>query len=168
MPSSREILIDVVNSQAWLLATCSDAQLRQPDEAVKLAKRAVELSRENWHHWDTLGVAYYRNRDWKSAVKALEKASELNSGGHATTWFFMAMAHWQSGQKDQARGWYDKAAAWMQKNKPRGGELLRFRAEAAALLGVADQPAPTGEKKEEDRTPPPEAVNAGLAAEPAH
>ena len=48
------------------------------------------------------------------------------------------MAHWQLGHKDEARTWYDKAAAWMEKDNHGGGEdeLIRFRAEAAALLGV--------------------------------
>ena len=46
------------------------------------------------------------------------------------------MAHWQLGDKPQARSWYDKAVPWMEKNQPKNEELVRFRAEAAALLGV--------------------------------
>ena len=42
------------------------------------------------------------------------------------------------GNKDQARTWYNKAIAWMDKNRPKDEELLRFRAEAAALLGLAE------------------------------
>ena len=145
--SSPEILADVSNGLAWLLATCTDPQIRNPAEAVKQAKKAVELDPQKGSYWDTLGIAYCRARDWDSAVKALMKASELNSGGAANTWFFLATAHWQKGEKDQARQSYDKAVTLMEKNKPQSAELLRFRAEAAALLGVTDHPAPTGEKE---------------------
>jgi hypothetical protein len=46
------------------------------------------------------------------------------------------MAYWQSGQRNEARTWYDKAIGWMDKNRPTDPELLRFRAEAAELLGI--------------------------------
>jgi hypothetical protein len=62
----------------------------------------------------------------------------LRKGGDSFAWFFLAMAHWQRGDKKQARQWYDTAVRWMEKNKPQDDELRRFRAEAAALLGVED------------------------------
>lgn len=46
------------------------------------------------------------------------------------------MAHWQLGEKDKAREWYDKAVQWMDKNKPQDEELKRFRSEAEELLGI--------------------------------
>ena len=46
------------------------------------------------------------------------------------------MAHWQLGDKNQARKWYDQAVAWMDKNQPKDDELRRFRAEAEELLKV--------------------------------
>ena len=42
-------------------------------------------------------------------------------------------------QEPQYRSWYERAVQWMEKNKPQDEELLRFRAEAAKLLGEADQ-----------------------------
>ena len=53
--------------------------------------------------------------------------------------FFLAMAHWQLADKPQAHSWYDKAVSWMEKNQPKDEELIRFRAEAAALLGVKEK-----------------------------
>jgi hypothetical protein len=57
--------------------------------------------------------------------------------------FFLAMAHWQLGEKDKARRWYDRAVKWLDKNKDQvagaGGnlrELNQFHAEAAVLLGI--------------------------------
>ena len=48
----------------------------------------------------------------------------------------------------------DKAVAWMDKNDPKGDDLLRFRAEAAEVLGIKEPskpelPAPPKEIKEE-------------------
>jgi hypothetical protein len=46
------------------------------------------------------------------------------------------MAHWQLDDKTGASSWYDKAVPWMEKNQPKNEELIRFRDEAGALLGV--------------------------------
>ena len=86
--------------------------------------------------WNTLGVAHYRAGDWKAAVEALEKSMALRSGGDGFDWFFLAMAHWQLGDKPQARSWFNRAVPRMEKMQPKDEELVRIRAEAAALLGV--------------------------------
>jgi serine/threonine protein kinase/Flp pilus assembly protein TadD len=125
---------------SWFLSTCPAPQLRNPDRAVSLAKEAVELAPEGGDCWRTLGVARYRASDWKGAVAALKKATELRSGGDSTELFFLAMAYWQLGDKQQARSSYDRAMRWMDENQPRDEKLRRWRAEAAALLGVTDKP----------------------------
>ena len=50
--------------------------------------------------------------------------------------FFQAMAHWQLGDKPQALACFHKALEWMEKNQQADEELVRFRAEAATLLGL--------------------------------
>ena len=89
---------------------------------------------------NTLGTALYRAGDWKAAIETLERADQLQGGkrlsGNA---FFLAMAHWQLGNKDEARKWYDRAVEWMDKNQPKNEELRRFRAEAAELLEVEEK-----------------------------
>jgi Flp pilus assembly protein TadD len=127
------------NNLAWLLATCPDSKLRDPSRAVELAKKAVELTPKDGYYWNTLGVAQYGAGDWKAAIEALKKSMELRNGGNSNDWFFLAMAHWQLRDKPQARSWYDKAVPWMEKNQPKNEELLRFRAEAAALLEVNEK-----------------------------
>ena len=72
--------------------------------------------------------------DWKAAIAALDKSMELRKGGNSKEWFFLAMAHWQLGEKDKAREFYDRAVQWMDKNQPTHEELLRFRAEAEELM----------------------------------
>ena len=126
----------VLNNLAWLLATCADAQLRNPSEAVTLAKKAVELEPKNGMWWNTLGAAHYRAGDWKAAIAAMNKSMELRKGGDSFDWFFLAMANWQLGKKEEARKWYDKAVQWMDKNQPKDEELRRFRSEAEELLAV--------------------------------
>jgi len=125
------------NNLAWFLATCPDPKFRDPSKAVKLAQKAVDMAPKEGNHWNTLGVAHYRAGDWKAAIEALEKSKELLGDTELSfNAFFLAMAHWQLGSKDEARKWYDQAVRWMEKNKPQDEELGRFRAEAAELLRV--------------------------------
>jgi tetratricopeptide (TPR) repeat protein len=135
------------NSLAWLLATWPDLKLRDPGQAVAHAQKAVELAPDSGAIWNTLGVAQYRNGAWKAAVEALMKSVQLRKGGDSFDFFFLAMAHWQLGEKVKARAWYDRAVAWMDKNQPQYGELKGFRAEATALLGLA-KAAQTQNKKD--------------------
>jgi WD40 repeat protein/tetratricopeptide (TPR) repeat protein len=130
---------ETLNEVAWLLATCPEAKIRDPGRAVELTKKAIELAPKEGTYWNTLGVAHYRAGDWKAAIEALTKSMEYRNGGDSADWFFLAMAHWQLGDKTQARSWYDKAVTWMEKYQPKDEELLRFRAEAAALLEVNEK-----------------------------
>jgi uncharacterized protein HemY len=93
----------------------------------------------------TLGTALYRTGDWQGAIEALQKSNQIKE--HGSTFFFLAMAHWQLGDKEQAGPYFRKGVEWMHKNKlkPKDEEgLRRERAEAAALLGITDEP--TGKK----------------------
>jgi tetratricopeptide (TPR) repeat protein/serine/threonine protein kinase len=135
------------NNLAWLLATCPDLELRDPQQAVAHAQKAVELAPDQGRYWNPLGVARYRNGNWKSAIEALMKSAQLRNGGDSFDFFFLAMAHWQLNEKEKARAWYDQAVAWMDKNNPQNEELKRFRAEAATLLGLPKS-AESQEKKE--------------------
>ena len=88
-------------------------------------------------------MAHYRTGDWGAAIKALERAEGLAPGKDlALNAFFLAMAHWQKGERDEARSWYDKAVSWTETNRKQDEELRRFRAEAAALLRLPAPSAP--------------------------
>jgi tetratricopeptide (TPR) repeat protein len=123
---------------AWLLANCEEPRLRRVDRALELAKAALKQAPKYAVIWTTLGAAEYRAGHWQAAVDALQKSSELKYYNVGRTGFFRAMAHWQLGQKDEARQWYDKAVEWMEKNRPWDEELRRFRAEAEELMGMAE------------------------------
>ncbi|MGI8981909.1 MAG: tetratricopeptide repeat protein [Pirellulaceae bacterium] len=134
---------------ADLLATCADPKLRDLGRAVALAKKAIELTpvadvKGQSYNWQTLGWALYRTGDWKGSVAALEKSMALQpspKGGDSGQWFPLAMAHWQLGEKEKAREWYDRAVEWMDKNAPADKGLVRFGAEAAELLNVGPEGA---------------------------
>jgi serine/threonine protein kinase/tetratricopeptide (TPR) repeat protein len=128
-----------MSNLAWFLATTSDVKFRDPPRAVELAAKAAELLPPPANPWGTLGTARYRTGDWKGAIADLEKAISLRNPDHphnAYNGFVLAMAHWQLGEKDKARAWFDKSVVTMAKGVQENAELKRFRAEAAQLLGV--------------------------------
>jgi hypothetical protein len=118
-----------------------------------LATKAVQLAPSDGNIRNTLGVAQYRGGNWGAAVEALQKSMDVRSGGDACDYFFMAMAHWQRDQKEEAAQWYEKGVAWMEKNKSEHEELKRFRAEAASLLGVAEKSEEEQDVKPTTRVP---------------
>ena len=108
-------------------------------ETITCFEKAVELNPKHPDFPSTLGAAHYRAGNWNAAIDAMDKSMQLRKGGDSNEWFFLAMAHWQLGEKDKAREWYDRAVQWMDKNQPNNDELCRFRAEAAELLGVKEK-----------------------------
>jgi tetratricopeptide (TPR) repeat protein len=124
----------VTNDLAWFLATSPEPRFRDAPLAVRLAKQAVAARPQSADYRNTLGVALYRNGDDRAAVAELETSMSLLAGGTGFDWFFLAMAHWRLGERDQARTWFDRAVRWMDQHKPHDDDLRRFRAEAEAML----------------------------------
>jgi tetratricopeptide (TPR) repeat protein/serine/threonine protein kinase len=129
----------VHNSLAWLLATSPNAKRLDPDRAVRLARKAVQLAPKAGTYWRTLGVAHYRAGDWKAAVAALDKSVELRGGMDASDRLFLAMAYRKLGKHDESREAYNQALQWLEKNEKTlravpAEELRRFRNEAEEVL----------------------------------
>lgn len=61
------------NNLAWLLATCTDAEVRDGARAVALI-RPIALLYGNWQHLDTLAAAYAEQGHFADAVKAQREA----------------------------------------------------------------------------------------------
>jgi tetratricopeptide (TPR) repeat protein len=133
-----------LNNLAWMLATCEDVHLREPEQALSYARKAVELAGDEGMYWNTLGVAYFRVQDWDEATKALGRSMELRSDGKGDSydWFFLAMIHARKDQKEEGRQWYDRAVAWFHNARQGNRELYRFQVEAAAALGIPRHPVP--------------------------
>ena len=70
-----------VNDLAWFFATVPEKSKQQPDEAIKLATKACEMTQyEDWNTLDTLAAAHASKGDFKTAQQwittALEKSPE--------------------------------------------------------------------------------------------
>jgi uncharacterized protein HemY len=86
--------------------------------------------------WRTLGVAEYRAGNWKAALHAFDKSTARAYGHDNWDLFFLAMVHWQLGDKNRASKLYEQARRWMEGNRPGDMEIRSFRDEAALLLGL--------------------------------
>jgi serine/threonine protein kinase/tetratricopeptide (TPR) repeat protein len=121
------------------LVMCSNQELREPEEAVLLAKRAAELTPGDARAWSILGLAQYRAADYRGAVESVRKGYELSDREDWWDFFLLAMAEWQLGNREAAQEWYATAIDWL-KAHPQlvGGNAYRFRAEAKELLEIGE------------------------------
>jgi Flp pilus assembly protein TadD len=72
--------VDVLSNLAWLLATGYDAKLRDPVQAVQLARRACALDPENARARGTLAAALAAAGQFEAAAAEAEQAAELAAG----------------------------------------------------------------------------------------
>ena len=158
---------------AWACVLAPDATTDWAT-AVALAENSVHSEPKSVLYLNTLGAVLYRAGRFDESLARLSEAgalvqepSEATLFPPAYIWFFLAMAHGQLGNQEEARQWYDKAVAWTQANKPDDVELRRFQAEAATLLGVtlpAAEPAPAPAAKVEEAQELPKSTPAPEAA----
>jgi serine/threonine protein kinase len=126
-----------LNDLAWYLVAVPDPARRRPQEALDLARRAVRVAPDPSPYYNTLGLAEYRNGLWDEAIVTLNKSAEANKGSEPADFFFLSMAHWKHGDKDEAERFFQRGVDGS--NKSGGAKLKMFWAEAAELLG---KPAP--------------------------
>jgi serine/threonine-protein kinase len=124
-----------LNNLAWDLATNPRRELRQPEEAVRLAQHAADFAPQYEGVWNTLGVARYYHDDFTQCIEALQRSIAVHSGGDPIDWLFLAMAEHKLGHSDAARDWYEKSIRWLSRH-PVTEELARFLLEAEQTLGA--------------------------------
>ncbi|WP_165075042.1 protein kinase domain-containing protein [Paludisphaera rhizosphaerae] len=129
------------NNIAWYLVTTPDLAARNPAKAVEWAEAVVAYDPSAWACWNTLGYARYRIGDWEGARKAFDHALSLEDSDEAFDGFGMAMALWRLGRKEEAQEWYRRAEHARRIDRSDDLELLRFLAEARALMGEAPGPS---------------------------
>jgi len=132
--------VENLNRLAGVFSTGDVLSLRDPSLAVELAQKAVGIEPNNGELWKTLGTAQYSAGNWQAAIDALDRSLRLSKRDSAMNAFFLAMAHWQLGQKDDARQWYDNAVR-MKDHDSKNQELQRFQDEASKLLKIEDHKA---------------------------
>jgi tetratricopeptide (TPR) repeat protein len=129
-------LANLCTNEAWRLATTADLEQLNPKQAVQLARDATQLQPDNANHWNNLGVALYRDGQFEEAAESLRKADEMITGGDREHRMFYAMALWQLGREEEARGRYAQGVAWIQAVKASSPQQKRFREEAETLMGL--------------------------------
>jgi tetratricopeptide (TPR) repeat protein len=129
---------------ADILSTAPE-ELRDPDLGLKLARKANELKPEDGMCAQSLGWALYRTGDWGGSMEAIKRQPDTSESG-----FVLAMAHWQLGEKTEARALFERSNEWLKEYEQRCEEFLkqrvvphpsvsmlkRLQTEATALLGV--------------------------------
>jgi tetratricopeptide (TPR) repeat protein len=67
---------DVLNSLAWLLATCPDSAVRNGEKATEYVSRALQHDPNRWQIWDTRAAVFAENGDFGNAVQWQERCLE--------------------------------------------------------------------------------------------
>jgi serine/threonine protein kinase/WD40 repeat protein/tetratricopeptide (TPR) repeat protein len=135
-PPDNASLPLLLRHTASFLANCPDARFRDPEQAIRLAQTALDKAPTNMKPFinQALGVAHYRAGDWKAAVAVLTPPTKGPFLFDGASRFFLAMAHWQLGDRARAKQYYDAAVSWAEQHEAGREETCRFCAEAAALL----------------------------------
>jgi tetratricopeptide (TPR) repeat protein len=125
------------------LVACPYPEYQDLARATELAMRAIDLEPDNGWWWRSLAMAHYRLGEFQAAVDEHDKSFELNGTTHPWGMFYQAMAHWQLGNENEARDWYERAvkgiptAYWDHPHL--NGELYQLQKEAAVMLGIDDE-----------------------------
>jgi serine/threonine protein kinase/WD40 repeat protein/Tfp pilus assembly protein PilF len=127
------------NNLAWLLAT-GPKELRDPQQALTEARKAVELCPDQAMYLNTLGVALYYTGRFADAIPILER-SLREQGGQAEAFdlFFLAMCYHRLGEAAKAQDYLERGKQWFRKHKETlpagwGEEMTTFQAEAESVL----------------------------------
>ena len=89
-------------------------------------------------------LAEYRVGHWAESLAASEKSLSLLNRGDAASWFLMALAEWQKGEKEKALGSFNQAAARMREQDAKSPMARQLWAEASGILGQPDPDGPGG------------------------
>lgn len=99
-----------MNSLAWMLLTADELKQRNPQDALTLSRKVVELTKANWVNLDTHSVAAFRNQQWKESLESREKMIKLRPACTEDK-FNLAMCLWNLDRKDEARKYFTEAYA---------------------------------------------------------
>jgi Tfp pilus assembly protein PilF len=127
------------NNLAWLLLT-GPKELRDPAQALPLARKAVALELKRPIYLNTFGVALYNVGQFANAIPVLERSLRENGGQtDAFDLFFLAMCHHRLGDAARAKDCHQRGKQWLQDHKGKIStdwveELTAFQAESESVL----------------------------------
>jgi len=123
-----------------------------PDSGVDLGRlvQVLEKNEKNalkpdYPYLRALGSALYRSGKSAEAIKKLQEAVNIRKQPTPSVWIFLAMAHHQLGQKDDAQKWLEKTAVWLE-------EMQSKNSEAEAKAGVSWKNLPWTERLALEKT----------------
>ena len=97
--------LKALNNLAWLLATSSDEQVRDPDRSFEIATKLVTATNQkNPDTLDTLAAALAAKGKFKEAIKNLEKAIQLLNS---------------KGKKNQSKGYQKRLESYKKNELPK-------------------------------------------------
>ncbi|WZP00844.1 serine/threonine-protein kinase [Isosphaeraceae bacterium EP7] len=145
-PKHRDQLSKFLSLLADLHSEDTRGPMYAPEEALKLARRAVEVDPIQGLGQQSLGWARYRAGNWKGCIESLEKQPDYQRAGD----FIAAMAYWHLGDRAKAREVFTRTEEWLARYErhwkpgiyPTSAMLRRFRSEAESLLRL--EPTGTG------------------------
>jgi tetratricopeptide (TPR) repeat protein len=123
------------NSLASALVLSPKQPRRDYDEGLQHARQAVALAPGDPASITTLALAEYRSGHWSESVAAAEQATGMRDGGDADDWFILALAHWQRGERGEARRWFEQAVTGIRQHASEAAGLRPLWTEAAESLG---------------------------------
>ena len=128
---------------AFLMSARGDSSVFDASEAMRQATIGLECAKGDRTRPHAvamletyLGVAQYRNGQWRQAVETLESSLGRGNRRRAMALLFAAMAHHRAGSPAAAVSRFREGVLYMRERPHSELELGPFRAEAAALLGV--------------------------------
>jgi tetratricopeptide (TPR) repeat protein len=126
---------------AWILVG-GPLELRNAQEARRLAEKAEKLARERKHAHHplclaALGMARYRLGEFEVARATLEEAIELGAA-NPRTFLFVALCHHQIGNSESAQRYFEEAIDRIERHTQNDGlgDTKYIRAEAEEFLEI--------------------------------
>jgi hypothetical protein len=95
-----------LNDHAWELVKLPGGEVSGYRKALRYIEEACQLEPENGDFLNTLGVVYYRVRNYEKTLDVLGRSHKINAlrdkGSHLADLAFLAMAHQQLGHANEA------------------------------------------------------------------
>jgi Flp pilus assembly protein TadD len=123
-----------LNHFAWRLVQ-ADPDLRDAEQGVRLARRAVELEGNSPFYWNTLGIGLYRTGDYGGAVEALNRSRSAGGEPAEIDLYPLAVCLHKLGRHEDARDAYRRATRFTAGRSDLPPYVVELRKEAEAVLG---------------------------------
>lgn len=100
--------LNALNPFAYVNLALLELGRFRPEEAIRLAHRALELAPSDFQGHSVLGGAYLLMQQREEAIESLEKAVRLNPVAPDVTYTWLASALYFSGRREEAVGLWER------------------------------------------------------------